>query len=79
MDSKVSVLGHIQRGGSPTVKDRVLASHLGMAAVDALIMGKKDIMVGRIYHEITYTPLPATWQNKKAIQPYLMQLSDLLA
>lgn len=79
LDSKVSVLGHIQRGGSPTVKDRVLASHLGMAAVDALLLGKTDVMVGRIYHEITYTPLPATWTNKKAIQPYLTQLADLLA
>jgi len=79
LDSKVTVLGHIQRGGSPTVKDRVLASHLGMAAVDALISGKTDVMIGRIYHEITYTPLPATWSNKKVIQPYLTHLSDLLA
>ncbi|GAB5464928.1 MAG: 6-phosphofructokinase [Candidatus Kapaibacteriales bacterium] len=79
LDSKATVLGHIQRGGSPTVKDRVLASHLGMAAVDALLSGKTDVMVGRIYHEITYTPLPATWANKKQIQPYLNQMAELLA
>lgn len=78
IDAKTTVLGHIQRGGSPSVKDRVLASHLGMAAVDALIEGKTNVMVGRIYHKITYTPLPETWEKKKKIQNYLYQLADLL-
>ena len=79
IDSKANVLGHMQRGGHPTVKDRILASHLGMAAVDALISGKTDVMVGRIYHEITYTPLPQTWEMKKSIQPYMFELAELLA
>lgn len=79
IEAKTTVLGHIQRGGSPTVKDRVLASHLGMAAVDALISGKKDVMVGRIYHQITYTPLNETWEKKKPLQDYLFELSDILA
>jgi len=79
VDSKVTILGHIQRGGSPSVKDRVLASHLGMAAVDALLMGKTDVMVGRIYHELTYTPLVATWSNKKPLQPFLTNLAEILA
>lgn len=79
MDAKAAVLGHIQRGGSPSVKDRVLASHLGQAAVDALIAGKTDVMVGRIYHEITYTPLVSTWTNKKPLQDYLFELANLLA
>lgn len=78
IDAKSTILGHIQRGGSPTVKDRVLASHLGMAAVDALVAGQKNVMVGRIYHEITYTPLPDTWTKKKIIQPYLYELAELL-
>ncbi len=78
IDAKSTVLGHIQRGGSPTVKDRVLASHLGMAAVDALLNGQKNVMVGRIYHEITYTHLPETWTKKKIIQPYLYELAELL-
>ncbi|MDC1067815.1 ATP-dependent 6-phosphofructokinase [Candidatus Kapabacteria bacterium] len=79
IDAKTTILGHIQRGGSPTVKDRVLASHLGMASVDALLSGKTDVMVGRIYHEITYTPLVETWEKKKNIQDYLFNLADILA
>lgn len=79
IDAKATILGHIQRGGHPTVKDRVLASHLGMAAVDALLMGKTDVMVGRVYHEIIYTPLEETWKKKKKIQPYMFELAELLA
>lgn len=79
VDAKTTILGHIQRGGSPSVKDRVLASHLGMAAVDALLDGKKDVMVGRIHHEITYTPLNETWEKKKPLQKYLFDLADILA
>ncbi len=79
IDAKFTVLGHIQRGGSPSVKDRVLASHLGVAAVDAIIAGKTDVMVGRVYHEINYTPLVATWSNKKSIQEYMFEVAELLA
>jgi len=79
VDSKVSILGHIQRGGSPSVKDRVLASHLGLAAVDALIEGRTDVMIGRVYHELTYTFLPETWTKKKPLHPYLFELVEILA
>jgi 6-phosphofructokinase 1 len=79
IDSKVTILGHIQRGGSPTVRDRVLASHLGLAAVEALMEGKTDIMVGRVHHEITYTPFEDTWTKEKNIHQYLYDLADLLA
>lgn len=78
IDSKVSILGHIQRGGNPTVRDRVLASHLGVASVDALLDRQTDIMVGRVNHEIEYTPLPETWETKKPLKDYMIQLSDLL-
>jgi 6-phosphofructokinase 1 len=78
VDSKVSILGHIQRGGNPTVRDRVLASHLGVAAVDALLDRQTDIMVGRVNHEIEYTPLPETWETKKPLKDYMIQLSDIL-
>ncbi len=78
IDSKVTILGHIQRGGSPTVKDRVLASHLGMAAVNALLDGKSDVMVGRINHEIAFTPLEETWGKRKELKPYMIELADLL-
>ena len=79
IEAKFTILGHIQRGGSPTVRDRVLASHLGVAAVEALINGKTDVMVGRQGHEIVYTPLEETWLRQKAIWSYMIELSEVLA
>ena len=79
IQSHVTILGHIQRGGSPTVRDRVLASHLGVAAVDALLEGKTDVMIGRVHHEITYTPLETTWLKQKPLKSYFHELADLLA
>ncbi len=79
IDTKITILGHIQRGGSPTVRDRVLASHLGMAAVDALLDGRTDVMIGRIDHDISYTPLIDTWTKQKALWPFMMELADVLA
>jgi 6-phosphofructokinase 1 len=79
IESKVTILGHVQRGGSPTVRDRVLASHLGVAAVDALLSGQTDIMVGRVYHQITYTPLEDTWKKQKELKSYFQELADILA
>ncbi|TAL67352.1 MAG: 6-phosphofructokinase [Bacteroidetes bacterium] len=78
IDAKVTILGHIQRGGSPTVRDRVLASRLGVAAVDALLAGKTDVMVGEINSEIVYTPLEETWTKRKPINDYLILLADIL-
>lgn len=78
IQAKVTILGHIQRGGSPTVRDRVLASHLGVEAVNALLEGKTDVMIGRKYHEVQYTPLKDTWTKKKELWKYLIDLSDIL-
>ncbi len=77
--AKVTILGHVQRGGSPTVRDRVLASHLGVAAVDALLQGQTDVMIGKTYNDICYTPLEETWAKQKPLRPFLIELSDLLA
>ncbi len=55
-DTKVSILGHIQRGGKPTCMDRVLASQLGVAAVEALIKGENGVMIGQVNREIVFTP-----------------------
>jgi 6-phosphofructokinase 1 len=55
LDIRVSTLGHVQRGGSPTAFDRILASRLGMAAVEGLVNGKKGVMVGIIDDKIHYT------------------------
>jgi len=78
ISSKVSILGHMQRGGSPTVRDRVLGARLGAAAVDALLEGRTDIMLGEMAGAITYIPLEETWLTKKPVPPYLLDLSSLL-
>lgn len=76
--SHVTILGHIQRGGSPTVRDRVLASRLGVEAVKALLDGKNDVMVGEINHQIVYTPFEETWMRRKQLKDYLIELSEIL-
>lgn len=79
LSTKVTILGHIQRGGSPTVRDRVLASALGVEAVNAILEGKTDIMVGRIHHQFTYVPLEETWSKQKELKTYFRELAHLLA
>lgn len=56
-DIKVTVLGHLQRGGSPSCLDRLLSSRLGVAAVEGLLEGKKDVMAGIVSNQVVYTPL----------------------
>ncbi len=79
LDSRVCILGHIQRGGAPTARDRVLASRLGVAAVQALLEGKGGYMVGEINREIAYTPLKDTWEKKKPLQAGLTTLLNILS
>lgn len=55
-ESRVTVLGHVQRGGRPSANDRVLATKLGVRAVDALVEGKRDLIVGQVKDEILLTP-----------------------
>jgi 6-phosphofructokinase 1 len=78
-DYRVCVLGHIQRGGSPTARDRILASRLGVAAVDALLEGKSGVMVGEIHGQISYTPIAETWKNRKKVDNDLWRLSKILS
>ncbi len=78
IESRVCVLGHIQRGGSPTARDRVLASELGSAAVVALLEGRSGYMVGEVKNEIVHTPLADTWEKKKTLNPRLEALAGLL-
>jgi len=79
VESRVCILGHVQRGGSPTARDRVLASSLGSAAVKALLSGKNGYMVGEINNEISYTPLRDTWEKKKPLSTRLRELAGMLA
>jgi len=79
IESRVCILGHVQRGGSPTARDRVLASNLGSAAVSALLKGKSGYMVGEVKNEIVYTALADTWRKKKPLSPRLEELDLLLS
>jgi 6-phosphofructokinase 1 len=79
LECRVCVLGHVQRGGNPTAHDRVLASQLGAAAVDALLRGESDCMAGRIGDQIVFTPLPETWEKKKPLDQSLYDLAQVLA
>jgi len=75
---RVSILGHIQRGGSPTCMDRVLASKIGLEAVKALISGKRNVMIGQICNETAYTPFEKTTKHHAAINPALLEMIEIL-
>ncbi len=78
-DTRVSVIGHMQRGGNPTCQDRVLASRLGLSAVEALLDGKKNLMVGVMHHSVTYTPFTKATKHNLEISPFLMKLATVLS
>ncbi len=78
LKSRVTVLGHVQRGGSPTTRDRVLASKLGWASVDALLDGASPCMVGEVDSEIVHHSLIDSWTRKKELDPLLVTLSEQL-
>ncbi len=78
-DMRVSVLGHLQRGGRPTAFDRVLGSRLGMEAVKALREGKKGVMVGQIHHRIEYTPFEKACKHNLAINPVMLDMVKILS
>ncbi|MEX0661222.1 MAG: 6-phosphofructokinase [Balneolaceae bacterium] len=77
-EMRVCILGHVQRGGSPTARDRVLASRLGHAAVKVLTEGHTHVMVGIVNNEIKITPLKMTFGKKKDINFELVDLAKTL-
>lgn len=79
IDLRVCILGHTQRGGAPTAGDRVLASRLGAAAVEALLDGHSDVMVGFVNGEVKLTPMRNVWSRKKNIDYDLLKLAQLLS
>lgn len=76
---RVSVLGHMQRGGSPSCFDRVLASRMGVFAVESLLDGNSNKMVGIIDENITLTPLEDAIKGKSKINNNLIRVSDILS
>lgn len=75
---RVTILGHIQRGGSPTAFDRLLASRLGRAAVEYLIDGKHNVMIGLVKSQIVATPLEQVVSNKKKLDRDFLSLALML-
>ena len=71
-DVRVSILGHLQRGGSPTAHDRILASRMGAAAVDALLDDQRNVMIGIKNDEITSVPFTKAIKNDKPINQDLL-------
>lgn len=78
-DVRVCVLGHIQRGGSPTCEDRLVASHMGYYAVESLVIGRRNVMVGVINNKIHYTPLDKAVKEKQKIGQEWMKIVKILA
>ena len=68
-NTRVTILGHLQRGGSPTAYDRIIASRMGMAAVQALLEEQRSIMIGMKNDEIVYVPLSKAIREKKDVKP----------
>lgn len=78
-DIRVTILGHIQRGGAPTSTDRTLASRLGLGAVEGLLDGKKNMMVGIVNDKLTYTPLKDAISKNKPLNPDLLRAMKILS
>ncbi len=78
-DTRLCILGHIQRGGSPTCEDRLIASHMGYYAVESLMVGRNNVMVGVINNKIHYTPLDKAVKQKQTIGQEWMKIVKILA
>ncbi|SMO69012.1 6-phosphofructokinase [Saccharicrinis carchari] len=78
-DPRVTILGHIQRGGSPSAFDRVTASRMGVSAIEALNDGQRNVMLGLVNKEITLIPFNQALKHKKQLNPGLLELTRVLS
>jgi 6-phosphofructokinase 1 len=78
-DVRVSILGHLQRGGSPTAHDRILASRTGVGAIEAIIQGQRNIMIGVRNNEVVYVPLSEAIRQDKPFDKKLFKVLDELS
>lgn len=78
-DVRVSILGHIQRGGAPSAFDRVVASRMGVSAIEALLAGKREVMIGLANNEIVQVPFEQAIKHKKPLDPGLLALIEILS
>jgi 6-phosphofructokinase 1 len=79
LETRVCILGHIQRGGSPSCLDRVIASRMGYHAVECLIEGKHNVFVGIVNNKMHYTPLNEAVKKKQKINEEWMNIVKILA
>ena len=78
-DVRVSILGHLQRGGCPTARDRILASRTGVGAIEAIIQGQRNIMVGVRNNEVVYVPLSEAIRSDKPMDKKLFKVLNELS
>ncbi len=78
-DVRVSILGHLQRGGRPTAHDRIIASRMGAASIDALMEGQRNVMIGIEHDEIVYVPFTKAIKNDKPIKKELVNVLNSLS
>ena len=78
-DARVTILGHLQRGGKPTAYDRILASRLGYAAIEALQEGQRNVMIGIKNDEIVYVPISRAIKTNKPINKELISVLNVLS
>ena len=76
---RVAVIGHLQRGGSPTAFDRILASRLGVRAVEALVSGERNVMTGVQGNEVVLRPIPDAWETSARFDPSYVDILQVLA
>lgn len=79
IDTRVAILGHIQRGGSPTCLDRLIASRMGYHAVESLLQGRYNVMVGIINNKLHYTPLDHAVKAKQKLSSQWLKIVKILA
>lgn len=78
-DIKVSILGHIQRGGSPSAQDRILASRLGLGSLEGLMRGEKNVMAGIINDKLVYTSFEDSISRNKPLNQELIHMVKVLS
>lgn len=78
-DVRVSILGHLQRGGRPSARDRILASQVGVGAIEALVRGQRNIMVGVRNNEVVYVPFIDAVSRRKPMDKKLIKVLDELS
>lgn len=79
LDTRITILGHIQRGGSPTCMDRVLASQMGMFALESLIQGIKGVMIGVVNKQVEYTPFEKAVKHLEKPHAHLLHMMEVLS